>query len=250
MMTRHLAAPALAALLLLAASPALDAQSPTVLPTESPTTETESPSAVPVEASPTEEPTAETESPSAVPVEASPTEEPTAETESPTATPTEEPTTTPTDSPTAEPTAAPGPMPAIIGDCDFISTPPFSAFPYATECMDNCPACDPDQLFFNARCYCDDICEEENNCCCPECADLDEDGVEYFCASGTLSESPSAVPVEASPTEEPTAETESPSAVPEDSPTEEPTAETESPTATPTEFEFPTQSPTGSPAKR
>ena len=137
MMTRHLAAPALAALLLLAASPALDAQSPTVLPTESPTTETESPSAVPVEASPTEEPTAETESP--------------------TATPTEEPTTTPTDSPTAEPTAAPGPMPAIIGDCDFISTPPFSAFPYATECMDNCPACDPDQLFFNARCYCDDI---------------------------------------------------------------------------------------------
>ena len=65
----------------------------------------------------------------------------------------------------------------------------------------------------------------------PECADLDEEGVEYFCASGTLSESPSAVPVEASPTEEPT-------------------AETESPTATPTEFEFPTQSPTGSPAKR
>ena len=58
------------------------------------------------------------------------------------------------------------------------------------------------------------------------------------------------MPVEASPTEEPTAETESPSAVPEDSPTEEPTAETESPTATPTEFEFPTQSPTGSPAKR
>ena len=78
MMTRHLAAPALAALLLLAASPALDAQSPTVLPTESPTTETESPSAVPVEASPTEEPTAETESPTATPTEFEfPTQSPT-----------------------------------------------------------------------------------------------------------------------------------------------------------------------------